>query len=95
MKKLSSTLSELEDLNEVRVRQQAAQLGLVDEHLNERAILREMREHPLDHQRALESLRAARDAREDLRHSAGADPIEKVVLPERLRATGPAPPNLV
>ena len=79
-------LSELEDLNQVRVREQAAELRLVDEHLDERAVLREVREHPLDHQRALESLRPERDREEHLRHPSHADPIEQIVLPERLRS---------
>ena len=78
--------SELEDLDQVRVRQQAAQLGLVDEHPHERPILRQMREHPLDHHRALETLRPHRDGEEHLRHAAGADSLEQVVLAERLRA---------
>ena len=65
--------AELEDLDEVRMRQQAAQLGLVDEHLDERAILRQMREHPLDHERALEAFRPHRHRAEHLRHPASAD----------------------
>ena len=76
MKKLSSIDAELEDLDQVRMRQQAAQLGLVDEHPDERPILREVREHPLDHQRALESLRPYRDREEHLSHAAGADSVE-------------------
>ena len=58
------------------MRQQAAQLRLVDEHPDEGAILRQMREHPLDHQRALESLRAYRDREKHLRHAASADSVE-------------------
>jgi len=67
------------------MRQQTAELRFVDEHADELAILRQMREHPLDHQDALETFRPDRDRQEDLGHPARADPIQQVVLPERLR----------
>ena len=84
MKKLSSIIAELEDLYEVRVRQHAAQLRLVDEHPDEGGILRQMREHPLDHQPCAGNPPApVATARKTSAIPPSADPFEKVVLPER------------
>src|SRR4029079_11016555 len=78
--------SDLEELDKLRMRQQAARLGLVDEHVDERGIIQQLRKDPLDHHGSLEALRANNDGEEYLRHSSDADSIEKVVVPEGLRA---------
>ena len=63
-------------------------LGLVDEHVDEGGIIEQLRKDPLDHHGSLEALRADNDGEKYLRHSSDADPIEKVVVSERLCAGG-------
>jgi hypothetical protein len=45
-----------------------------------------MRQHPLDHERALKTLRTYCQRQEDFRHPTGANPIDEKVLAERLCA---------
>ena len=74
--------AELEDLADVRVRELARDLRLVDEHLDEVAVLSHRREDPLDRDDLLEALDAVALGLEDLGHAADADPVEQQVFPE-------------
>ncbi len=78
-------LPELVNLDEVGVREQAAQLGLVDEHLYEGLVLSQLRQHPLDDQRPLEPFGTASHRLKDLGHPSRAEPLQEDVFAERLR----------
>ena len=77
--------AELEDLTDVRVRELTGDLRLVDEHLDEVAVLAHRREDPLDGDDLLEALDAVALGLEDLGHPADADALEQQVLAERDR----------
>jgi len=78
-------LTEVEDLNDLRVGQLRGQLGLVDEHRDEAGVGRQVRQDPLHDQDLLEAMRG-RDLRaEDLGHSAHRQPFEQRVAAERHR----------
>jgi hypothetical protein len=77
--------AELEDLTDVRVRELPGDLRLVDEHLDEVAVLAHRRQDPLDRDDLLEAFDAIRLGFEDLRHAADADAIEQQVFAERDR----------
>src|SRR5450432_1675131 len=79
-------LPELVNLDQVGVGEQPANLRLVDEHADENSVLRQVRQDPLDDERALKTLRAPRHRAEDLRHPAVPDPIEQHILAKRLAA---------
>jgi len=74
--------AEVEDLGDVRVVQLHRDLRLVDEHLDELFVLRDVRKDALHGDEALEALDAVRLGPEDLRHPADVDPLEEVVLAE-------------
>src|SRR6185312_5637221 len=74
--------AELEDLADVRVRELPGDLRLVDEHLDEVAVLAHRREDPLDGDDLLEPFDAVALRFEDLGHPADADAIEQEVFPE-------------
>src|SRR5205814_9930986 len=77
--------TELEDLTDVRVRELSGDLRLVDEHLDEVAVLAHRRQDSLDRDDLLEALDAVALGLEDLCHAADADAIEQQVFPERDR----------
>ena len=85
--------AELEDLADVGVVQLAADLGLIDEHLDEVGVLRHRRQDALDGEDLLEALDAEGLGLEDLGHAANADALEQDVLAEwdRLPQLGLAP----
>jgi hypothetical protein len=61
--------AELEDLADVRVRELPDDLRLVDEHLDEVAVLAHRRQDPLDRDDLLEALDAVALGLEDLGHA--------------------------
>jgi hypothetical protein len=65
------------------VSQLTGDLGFIDEHLDEVAVLSHRRQDPLDRDDLLEALDAVRLRLEDLRHATHADAIEQQVFPER------------
>ncbi len=69
--------AELEDLADVRVRELPGDLRLIDEHLDEVAVLAHRRENSLDRDDLLEALHAVGLGLEDLGHTADADAIEQ------------------
>jgi hypothetical protein len=68
--------TELEDLADVRVRELAGDLRLVDEHLDEVAVLTHRRENAFDRDDLLEALDAIGLRLEHLGHATDADAIE-------------------
>ena len=74
--------AELEDLADVRVRELPGDLRLVDEHLDEVAVLAHRREDSLDRDDLLEALDAVALGLEYLRHAADADSVQQQVFPE-------------
>ena len=74
--------AELEDLTDVGVVQLAADLGFIDEHLDEVGVLRHRRQDPLDGEDLLEAFDAERLGLEYLGHAANADALEQDVLAE-------------
>ena len=87
--------AELEDLADVGVVQLAADLRLIDEHLDEVGVLGHRRQDALDGEDLLEALDAEGLGLEDLGHAADADALEQEVLAEwdRLpQLVRPAPP---
>jgi hypothetical protein len=75
--------AELEDLADVRMRELPDDLRLVDEHLDELAVLAHRREDPLDRDDLLEPLDAVALGLEHLGHATDGDPIEEEVFTER------------
>src|SRR5690606_26811442 len=80
----AALLPELEDLDDVRMRELRREAGLVEEHVDEVLVLRERREDALDDEPLLEAgwSRLARE--EDLGHPADGDELLELVLAERL-----------
>ena len=76
---------EIVNLNDIRVLQLRGDGRLVDEHLDEVLILREVRQDPLDHDGLLEALGAGRLRTEDLRHPPHRDATKEHVLSVPLR----------
>jgi hypothetical protein len=74
--------TELEDLADVRVRELTRDLRLIDEHLDEVAVLAHRGQDSFDRDDLFESLDAVGLGLEDLRHASDADAIEKQVFPE-------------
>src|SRR4029079_2449864 len=67
--------AELEDLADVRVRELPGDLRLVDEHLDEVAVLAHRRQDPLDRDDLLEPLDAVALRLEELGHAAAAEAL--------------------
>jgi hypothetical protein len=74
--------TEVEDLGDVRVVQLNRDLRLVDEHLDELFVLRDVRKDPLHGHQPLEALHPVGLRPEDLGHAADIDALEQVVLAE-------------
>ena len=74
--------AKLEDLADVRVGELPGDLRLVDEHLDEVAVLAHRGENSLDRDDLLEALHAVGLGLEDLCHPADADPVEQEVFPK-------------
>ena len=66
---------DIEDLDDVGVLQIQGQLGLVQEHLDELFVLREIRQNALDRDVFLESLKRLSYAAKDLGHTALVQPL--------------------
>ena len=81
--------AEVEDLDDVRVRQADRELGFVDEHLHELLALREVGEDPFDDDDLLEPLDAVALRLEDLGHSPATEALEEAVATERGRHVTP------
>ena len=79
---ISGRLAEIEDLNDVRVRQAHGELGLVDEHVHELLAPRELGQDALDDEDLLEALDAVALGLEDLRHAALPQPLEQAIATE-------------
>jgi hypothetical protein len=74
--------AEVEDLGDVRVVQLNRDLRLVDEHLDELFVLRDVRQDALDGNQALEALYAVGFGTKYLGHPPDVDPLEQEVLAE-------------
>src|SRR5262249_3973209 len=77
-------LSQLEDLADVGVRQLPGDLGLIDEHLDEVAVLRHRGQDSLDRDDLLEPLDPEALRLEHLGHPAHAQALEQQIFPEGL-----------
>ncbi len=75
-------LPEIEDLDDVRVRETNGELRLVHEHVDEVLAARELGQDSLDDEDLLEALDPVALGLEDLRHAALAEPFEKAVATE-------------
>ena len=84
---LAGDVAEVEDLDDLRVRQLRRQLGLVDEHRDERRVGGQVRKDPLDDDDLLEAVRRDDLRAEDLGHSADGQPLDQRVAAE-LRGKG-------
>ena len=82
MKYSPSTAPELEDLDDVRVREARRELRLLDEHLDEGRVVRQVRQDALDDERALEPLRTLHTSLVDVSHTAAPDALEQRVFAE-------------
>ena len=69
---LAVVLTDVEDLDDVRVRERRRDARLVEEHLDERAVLVHRRQDPLDDEELLEAGDALLDREEELGHAARA-----------------------
>jgi hypothetical protein len=79
---LPAHVAEVEDLDDLRVRELRRQLRLVDEHRDERRVGREVREDPLDDEDLLEPVRGANLRAEDLGHASDGEALEERVAAE-------------
>ncbi len=82
---LVADLAEVEHRNDVRVGQHRAQAGFVDELLDGGAAARQLRAQPLDHERALETLRPLQNGGVDVGHPAPVEATQEAVPPEHRR----------
>jgi hypothetical protein len=74
--------AQLEDVDDVRVGQSRRELRLLDEHLDEAGIVRQVRQDPFDHEGPLETGRSLDAPLVDLRHAPAPDELEERVLAE-------------
>jgi hypothetical protein len=74
--------AEVEDLDDVRVRQPNGHLGLGDEPGGELGITRQLGQDPLDRQGLLEPMRTVGLGQKHLRHAADRDAVEHVIALE-------------
>ena len=72
--------ADVEDRDDVRVVQARREPRLVQEHLDEALVLREVRQHALDRDALLEALHADGFAEVHLRHAAGFEALDDAVL---------------
>jgi hypothetical protein len=79
---LVALLPELVDVDEIRMVKVGDDARFVEEHVDDRAIEREVREDPLDDDGPLEAVRTAQPAKQDLRHSADGEPAHDLVAPD-------------
>ena len=96
-------LSEVEDLDDVRMREAGDHLGLVDEHVHEFLVVREVGQDPLHRHDLLEPLDAAALGAEHLGHPAHRHALEQAIRPVgvgrrgaasvRVRLRRPPPPR--
>ena len=75
-------LSELVDVDDVRVRELRGELGLAEEHLHEVRRVGEVRQDALDRDASIEALEPALLGEEHLGHAAARDAPEQDVLAE-------------
>ena len=73
---------EVEDLGDVAVAEAHHDAGLVGEHADEGLVLCVVREDALDHHLLGDARGRLVASAEDLRHAAGRDAVEQLVLPE-------------
>ena len=79
---LTVRLPDVEDLDDVRVRERRRDARLVQQHLDERAVLVHGRQDPLDDEQLLEAGDALLDGEEQLRHPARRELANEGVLAE-------------
>ena len=77
--------SQVEDLHDIRVREQGRDLGLQNKHLNKSPGLGEARENPLDDQPLLKPLHTEGAGQVHLGHAPQSDALEKLVVPKPAR----------
>ena len=80
-------LPDVEDLDDVRVRERRRDARLVEQHLDERAVLVHRRQDALDDDQLLEAGDALLDGEEELRHAARRELAKERVLAEAPRKT--------
>jgi hypothetical protein len=73
------TRADVEDRDDVRVVEAGGQPRLIEEHVDEVLVLREVREHALDRDALLEALDASRFAQVDLGHAAGFEALDDAI----------------
>ena len=78
-------LTDVEDLDDVRVRQRGRDAGLAEQHLDEALVLRHLREDPLDDDQLLEPGDALLKREKELGHSARREFAKERVLAEARR----------
>jgi hypothetical protein len=74
--------AEVENLDQVGMVQLRGELGLTEKHLDELGVLRQVGKNPLDDELLLEAHRPGGLGEENLRHSAGGELAQQLVLPE-------------
>ena len=72
---VAADISEVEDLNDVRVAEQRVDARFLHEHVDEIGGVRSLRQDPLDDEGLPETLRAGHDGAEHLGHASAADPV--------------------
>jgi len=80
----AADLTQVVDLRDVRVVEVGRDAGLVQEHLDELGVVRQVREDPLDHQVPLEALDARLPRQPHLGHPARGELLQQHVFPEGL-----------
>jgi hypothetical protein len=78
-------IAEVEDLADVRVMEVADDAGLVDEHLDEVFVARELRQHPLDHDEARKPRAPGLARQVHLAHATDCQPAHGLVFPREQR----------
>jgi hypothetical protein len=76
-------------MTHVRVREVRGDPALVQEHLLELLVLREVRKDPLDHHQLREPTRAVQPPQEQLRHAAARELDQQLVTPDAVFSQRP------
>ena len=76
-------LAQIENRDDVRMVELRSEPRFVQEHVDELLVARQVREDPLEADLLLEARGACLPGEVDLRHSAGGDQLDELVLPER------------
>jgi hypothetical protein len=75
-------LADVVDLDDVRVVERRREAGLAEEHLDQALVVGVLLEHALERDELLEAVDRDRPGDEQLRHPAGAEAVEELVLAE-------------